>query len=133
MQSVGVNACTDITGFGLLGHLMEMMDGSGTSAILEADKVPVLPGTLELAASGIIPGGTRDNFNYTKPSVRYDDKLSNTKQLIMNDAQTSGGLLISVSAQKADSLVKLLHDRGLTSVEVIGAVHSRREPTISVE
>ncbi|OGC02599.1 selenide, water dikinase SelD, partial [candidate division KSB1 bacterium RBG_16_48_16] len=72
MQEIGVNACTDVTGFGLPGHLLEMMRGSSTTAVLEWQRVPFLAGARELAASGIIPGGTRDNYAYTSPYIRYN-------------------------------------------------------------
>ena len=132
MQSVGVNACTDITGFGLLGHMMEMMNGSGTSAVVEADTVPFLPGARELAVSGVIPGGTRDNESYTSPFVRYADSISATRWLLLNDAQTSGGLLISVSQDKADRLLTLLNEKGVDSAAVIGRVTAEDESRIVV-
>ncbi|KPL06947.1 selenide, water dikinase [bacterium SM23_57] len=132
MQSVGVNACTDITGFGLLGHLLEMMNGSNTSAIIEANKIPFLPGVLEFAASGIIPGGTRDNFNYTAPFVHYDDKLSTTKKLLLNDAQTSGGLLISVDQKKAQLLIDSLKETGVQTDNMIGEVREDNKTKITV-
>jgi len=122
MQSIGVSACTDITGFGLLGHLMEMMNGSNTSAGIEADKIPLLPGVMELATSGVIPGGTRDNLAFTAPFVHYDATISTTRRLILNDAQTSGGLLISVPQDRAEMLLDLLKERGVESGVVIGRV-----------
>jgi len=129
MQAVGVNACTDITGFGLLGHLLEMMNGSHTSAKLEAGRIPFLPGVMELATSGVIPGGTRDNFDFTFPCVQYDKKISATRQLLLNDAQTSGGLLISVPHDKAQDL---LAEKGVTAAVLIGTVVSEAEATIMV-
>jgi selenophosphate synthase len=122
MQAVGVNACTDITGFGLLGHLLEMMNGSHTAAEIEAGKVPVLPGVIELASSGVIPGGTRDNHGFTEPFVDYEEKVSITRRLILNDAQTSGGLLISVPQEKAEALLGMLKEKGVKDAEVIGRV-----------
>ena len=122
MQQIGVNACTDITGFGLLGHLLEMMTGSGTSAEIKADSIKLLPGVSDLAMMGIIPGGTRDNFDYTAPFVRYGSGLSETMRLILNDAQTSGGLLISVAEDKADSLLNILHEKKVDSAVIVGRV-----------
>jgi len=128
MQSIGVHACTDITGFGLLGHLLEMMNGSDTSAVIHANKVPFLPGAMALAASGTIPGGTRDNFDYTAPFVHYDESLSATKRLLLNDAQTSGGLLIAVAKEKSPALVDQLKAKAVGHAVVIGEVIAAAEP-----
>jgi cysteine desulfurase len=122
MQKVGVNACTDVTGFGLLGHLREMMCASGTSAILRAGVVPLLDGTLELATSGVVPGGTMGNMDYTSTSVSYDDGVSEVVRLALNDAQTSGGLLISVAGEKSGELLALLEAGGLDRATGIGTV-----------
>jgi cysteine desulfurase NifS/selenium donor protein len=132
MQEVGVNACTDITGFGLLGHLLEMMTGSGTSAEIKAGQVKLLPGVVELAASGVIPGGTTNNMDHTAPSVRYDDRVSEVTRLVLNDAQTSGGLLISVPAKKVAALMDQLRQRGVTEAGPVGEVVKRGDAKIVV-
>lgn len=132
MQSVGVNAATDITGFGLLGHLMEMMAGSDKTAVIEAGAVPLLPGTMDLAVSGVFPGGTRDNFAFTAPNVKYDSEIPEIMQLILNDAQTSGGLLISVAGNKADDLIRTLTENGIAHAAVIGKVLPKGQPRIIV-
>jgi selenium donor protein len=132
MQEIGVNACTDVTGFGLLGHLLEMTKGSQTSAVIRAGQVPLLPGVEELAVSGVIPGGTRDNLDYTAPHVRYDDKVSDIKRLLLNDAQTSGGLLISLPGSKVDKIMKHL-EKNSVSAAVVGNVLDRAEKAIIVE
>ena len=106
MQEAGVSACTDVTGFGLLGHLLEMMNGSDTTATVRFSDVPLLAGVVELAVSGVVPGGTKDNFGFTEPSVEYADELSDVKRLILNDAQTSGGLLISIPEKKSGKLIE---------------------------
>ncbi len=133
MQEVGVNACTDITGFGLLGHLLEMMNGSQTSAVLEASKIPFLPRAMELATSGVVPGGTKDNLDFTAPYVQYDEKISSMKRLLLNDAQTSGGLLISVPHNKMASLTIRLKEKGVTDATVIGKVISEHKAKIMVQ
>ncbi|MFQ6112772.1 MAG: selenide, water dikinase SelD [bacterium] len=133
MQAIGVHACTDITGFGLLGHLLEMMQGSNTSAVIQASKVPFLTGVLELAASGMIPGGTRDNLDFTNPFVQYDEKISAIKRLLLNDAQTSGGLLISVPQGKAQSLMELLEEKGVKQATAVGKVSSNSRVKIVVQ
>ena len=133
MLAVGVNACTDITGFGLLGHLLEMVRGSGVSAVVEAAKVPFLTGAVEHAAAGIVPGGSLNNREYTQPFVRYAEGVSELKQLLLNDAQTSGGLLISVAAAKADDLLARLWANGVAHATVIGRVITQTNVLITVQ
>ncbi|MEW6195857.1 MAG: selenide, water dikinase SelD [Bacteroidota bacterium] len=133
MMEVGVNACTDITGFGLLGHLLEMTKGSNNSANVYLHKVPLLNKVIELAISGIIPGGTQNNFEYTSKHVLYSDKISDVKKLVLNDAQTSGGLLISVSKEKATQLVESLKNRGVNDVVVIGEIIPKEKWSIIIQ
>jgi selenide,water dikinase len=133
MKEIGINSCTDITGFGLLGHLLEMMISSDKTAVIEASKVPLLNGVLDLAASGIIPGGTKNNFEHTLKHVRYSEALSEIRRLILNDAQTSGGLLISVSENKQKLLLKTLREKGVTKAETIGRVILSEKMSIIVE
>ena len=109
-----------------------MMNGSDTSAIVSAGSIPLLPGVVDLAASGVVPGGTRDNFAFTSASAEYDDSLSETRRLVLNDAQTSGGLLISVPRGKADALVRTLKSNGVPDATVIGEVVSREKKRIRV-
>jgi cysteine desulfurase NifS/selenium donor protein len=127
MQETGVSACTDITGFGLLGHLREMMDSSRTSAVISAGQVPLLGGALQLATSGIVPGGTVNNREYTAPSVSYDDGVPEVLRVLLNDAQTSGGLLISVPGGKAGSLMALLGEKGVKGAAIVGSVEGGRD------
>ncbi|NQU26871.1 MAG: selenide, water dikinase SelD [Candidatus Marinimicrobia bacterium] len=122
MQAIGVNACTDITGFGLLGHLLEMMKGSGTTALIKAAAVPILPGAADLVTSGVVPGGTRDNRDYSNPFTEYADSISEVQQLLLNDAQTSGGLLIAVVEGKSQELLNRLTANGVVEACQIGQV-----------
>jgi selenium donor protein len=131
MQSTGVNACTDVTGFGLLGHLLEMVRGSRVSATVQASSVPLLPGALELALAGVVPGGTRENDAHTAPSVSYDASISEVKRLLLNDAQTSGGLLIAVPRDSAPVLMDQLAEAGVTSAAIVGDIAA--EPTGTIE
>ncbi|HHJ52653.1 MAG TPA: selenide, water dikinase SelD [Caldithrix abyssi] len=126
MQAVGVHACTDITGFGLLGHLLEMMKASQTSAHLRFDDIPFLEGVRKQAASGVVPGGTKDNQEYTRPFVRYADALGEIDQMLLNDAQTSGGLLIAVAEDKKEALLKELDRREVETRAVIGRLMERK-------
>jgi cysteine desulfurase NifS/selenium donor protein len=131
MLDVGPSACTDVTGFGLLGHLLEMMNGSDTTAVVRFSDVPVLPGASELAASGIVPGGTRDNFAFTETSVVYDSGLSTVKRLLLNDAQTSGGLLVSTPAKSAPGFIEAMAAKGVAGA-IIGEVTASGEARIRV-
>jgi selenium donor protein len=133
MQEVGVHACTDVTGFGLLGHLLGMMKGAKISAIIEAGSVPVFDHVLEQVTAGIIPGGTKNNFEYTAPFVGYSEKISQSMKMILNDAQTSGGLLIAVAKEKGDDLLKLLHQNGIISASKIGTVVELKKQLIIIK
>ena len=134
MISVGVNACTDVTGFGLLGHLREMMEGSGLGARIYKSKVPVIEGTVDLLKQGIVPGGTMRNLDSLKSTVWWDKEISENDKILLSDAQTSGGLLISVNPNKADKLQQSLSETGTLSNQIIGEVYTLSEtgPTIHV-
>ena len=134
MISVGVNACSDVTGFGLLGHLREMMEGSGTGAHVYKSKVPVIEGTDDLLKQGIAPGGTMRNLQSLNTTVLWDEDITENDKILLSDAQTSGGLLISVNPSKADKLQNLLSETGTLSNQIIGEVYSLSEndPTIHV-
>ena len=117
MLAVGANAATDVTGFGLAGLLVSMMKASGTPAHLRLGSVPLLPGTRELVERGFVPGGTRRNLESLASSLAWDAGLTEDDRLILCDAQTSGGLLISMAADRVPALLKELNDR-----DTLGAV-----------
>ena len=125
MVKVGVNACTDVTGFGLIGHLDSMMRGSGATAVLEAAAVPVILGTRELLEQGMAPGGTHRNLDSMEGKVGWDDSLTDNDKLLFCDAQTSGGLLISLPAAKSDQLLQELNAAGVSDTAVIGRVTAK--------
>ena len=122
MMQVGVNACTDITGFGLMGHLTGMLRASGVSALLSLSSVPVLPGATELLEQGVAPGGTHRNQAGVKDYVNWDDSLTDNDKLLLCDAQTSGGLLISVPEERLSLLLGALEERGVSTREVLGTI-----------
>lgn len=122
MVGVGVNACTDITGFGLLGHLREMVQGSGVGARINAEDVPIIVGARELAEAGIAPGGTQRNLASLKDNVAWEGELSEAMQVLLADAQTSGGLLISAAEEKVGDLMGALEEHGVVGARVIGEV-----------
>jgi selenide,water dikinase len=117
--AVGVHAATDVTGFGLLGHLLEMITASGVGADIDDAAVPVIDGVRDLLAAGMVAGGTQRNHAFVSDSVDWGD-LAVSEQLLLADAQTSGGLLLSVAADRADALVDALRDRNTLAAAVIG-------------
>ena len=115
MVEVDTSAATDVTGFGLLGHLHKMLLASGCSATLDASKVPLIPGSLDLARTGVVPGGTKRNLAFVHPATDFGD-LTDPEQLVLADAQTSGGLLIAT--QQPDELRAGLRDRGVGFAQI---------------
>ena len=109
MRRIGVRGATDVTGFGLLGHLGEMIRASGLSATLEWDAVPFVDGVAELAESGVIPGGTKRNLAATQAYTDFG-RLDNVGQWLLADAQTSGGLLVAVNAPLEKAFHQALAD-----------------------
>jgi len=132
LQKFPVHACTDVTGFGLLGHLSEMVQGSNVSVELNAESVPVLDGVFELATGNIIPGGTLSNMKYVEESVEWSPKISQIQKIILCDAQTSGGLLAAVREKEVDKIIRTLHDSGITDACVIGKVIGGNKPIVKV-
>jgi selenide,water dikinase len=124
MVEVGVSAATDITGFGLLGHLRELTAGSGVAAEISYAAVPILEGACSLARDGIVPGGSRDNLEFLDSSgaVEWHASLTETDRLILADAQTSGGLLIAVPEARAGGLEQALRRHQTLEVAQIGRV-----------
>ena len=117
MVEVGVEAATDVTGYGLLGHLHEMLSASGVGAEIDAASVPFLRGTLELAEAGVVPSGSRSNLAFVGPHVDWGD-APEPERLALADAQTSGGLLIAVSPEKAEELASGLAARGIDAAKI---------------
>jgi selenide,water dikinase len=113
MEPYDVHACTDVTGFGLLGHASEMAKGSSVGIQIMKSQVPVLPRVRELAEAGFVPGGTKNNFAHLQGSITFAESIDQTEQWILCDAVTSGGLLISVAAEKAESLLSDLLKAGV--------------------
>lgn len=124
MVRVGVNACTDITGFGFLGHLHEMVKASGVGARVVLGDVPVIEEAWDLInyESGVVPGGTVRNLEFIKDSIVADTDISMQELLVLADAQTSGGLLLSVPGEKLSQLIEGLKEAGLKTTAVVGKV-----------
>ena len=125
------SACTDITGFGLLGHVNELAEGSGVTVQLWADTVPFASGALELAQDGIIPAGAYRNRNYLEGKVKVEEAVALEVSDLLFDPQTAGGLLISIPEERGVELVRRLNDWGIPGA-VIGQVQSKGEYTVHV-
>lgn len=131
MEPYNVHACTDVTGFGLLGHASEMAKGSQASITIYKEQVPLLPRVRELAEQGVIPGGTKNNFAHLDGEVSFPAQMDELDQLILCDAVTSGGLLISVSGDEAESLLAQLIEKGVEAA-LIGEVTDNQKGHIVV-
>ena len=132
MSKFDVGACTDVTGFGLLGHLAEMVCGSGASARIFCDQVPLIPEALEFAAMGLIPAGAYKNREFRESMIEFAEKVTRSRQDVLVDPQTSGGLLISVDGHQADELVAALKDAGIHDAGQIGEIRNGPEEKIWV-
>ncbi len=122
MAEVGANACTDITGFGLLGHCLEMAKASNVGIKINTKKVPVIPEAKTFASMGLVPGGGYANRRFCSKRLEIDPSVDPILIDVMSDPQTSGGLLISVSESKADSLVRKLIEKNTPSASIVGEV-----------
>jgi selenide, water dikinase len=123
MGEFEVHALTDVTGFGLLGHLRNMTSASGVTATIHLDKVPVLAAARQYVQKGIAPGGTHANWRFLSGWVDYDPDIEKPEQLLLCDAQTSGGLLICLESSRATDLVAALHQGGDFTAAVIGEIN----------
>lgn len=132
MLQVGAAAATDVTGFGLLGHLQTLVRLSGVGAEVWMETVPILDGVAELAEQGMIPGGSRKNRSFFSQFVDFDVSVDETSRAILFDAQTSGGLLVAVDAKREDDLVDALIARGAPAAAVIGRTRDGQPGRITV-
>ncbi len=122
----GARACTDVTGFGLAGHLVEMARAGSCGIRIQSEAVPILAGALEAAAMGLIPGGAHANRKYFGSWISIDPAVELVKSDLMFDPQTSGGLVIGIASGKVSDLKRALTDRGVEVVAEIGLVLDRR-------
>ena len=128
LKKLNVHAATDVTGFGLLGHLAEICKGSNVSAEIYFSELDFLPSVLELAESGIIPGGTKRNLEYLKSDIIFDPKLNSTQQFLTCDAQTSGGLLVTLPREDAETYVSSI----FSDAKIIGHISDKKSNIIKV-
>ncbi len=133
MADYEVHACTDITGFGLIGHLAEMVYGSGKSLLINSSETPVIPEALEFASMGMVPAGAHKNREFRECMTHLSPNISPVIRDIFYDPQTSGGLLICCASSQAQSLLSELQIRGLTGASLIGTVLDDPSEKIFVE
>ncbi len=131
MMQFPVHACTDITGFGLLGHLREMSKASGRNIEIRYSRIPFLDEVEELATAGVVPGGTFNNLEHVKEHVNFGS-MGRTTQLMMCDAQTSGGLLIAMPANAAEACVSTMLENGVKDAVIVGTCTGEGEGVISI-
>ena len=132
MKRFPVNACTDITGFGLIGHLAEMVSGSQLGVIINPETVPIIPDALDFANMGLVPAGAHRNRQFREAMVESPPDLDRAVQDILYDPQTSGGLLISVTSKEADNMVNQLRESGIAKAAIIGEVTDKPEEKIVI-
>jgi selenide,water dikinase len=133
MQDYPVHACTDITGFGFLGHLAEMVMDSKAGIRIQANRVPILPQTLNYAGMGLVPAGAYKNREFFKRHVDFAIGVDMLIQDILFDPQTSGGLLICVENERADNLLQALKQKGIQDAAIVGQVVPEPKERIIVE
>ncbi len=133
MQEAGVNACTDVTGFGLIGHTVQIAQNSQVSINLNAAAIPFFPNVLEFAQWGLSPGGLQRNRDFYSTSVNLSNEVPAHTQDVFFDPQTSGGLLICLDADKAESLLNQLRQAGVEDAVIIGEVVNEPAGTVTVK
>ncbi|HMV63929.1 MAG TPA: selenide, water dikinase SelD [Rhodocyclaceae bacterium] len=122
-QLPGVHALTDVTGFGLLGHLLELCRGASLGATVEAARLPVMPAAVPLAQQGIGPGAIARNLASFGDAARFDEDVADWQRHLVADAQTSGGLLVSCAAEAVPAVLEVFRQHGFAEAAVIGAMH----------
>ncbi len=133
IDGLEVHAMTDVTGFGLLGHLLEMMQGARLTARLQLESIPILSQVIELAEEKVYPGGASRNRKRSDPHVQWSASIGEAYRVAINDPQTSGGLLIAVAPGDADELHRRLRDAETLAAARIGEVIESSEKSIYVE
>lgn len=128
----GVNSLTDVTGFGLIGHSLEMAKGSGMTIKIDHKKLPIIPKALEYANMGLVPAGAYANRKHTADQIMIDGSVPKDVEDVLFDPQTSGGLMISVVESKAEELMEALKDTPTESA-IIGYVVEKEDKAVIVE
>uniref|UniRef100_A0A7C6A910 Selenide, water dikinase n=1 Tax=candidate division WOR-3 bacterium TaxID=2052148 RepID=A0A7C6A910_UNCW3 len=122
MKRLKANAATDVTGYGLLGHALNLAKASRVGLAIFAQTVPILPGARQLVQRGFFAGGSIDSFEFVKPYVKFGSNIDEITQKLLCDAQTSGGLLITINQNRVDKFIQLLHQNKIKDAKIIGKV-----------
>lgn len=130
MRDAGVGACTDITGFGLLGHALEMAQSSGVTLHVDISALPILPDVLGLAKKGFLTGGGMSNREFASGEVKVEGKLATDMEMLLYDPQTSGGLLVSVPDGNVEAYVEAVRNKGVSDAAIIGDILEKGESSI---
>jgi len=133
MQETGVHACTDITGFGFLGHACQLAKSSQIGIKVNSDSIPAFPEVEGFAKKGLCPGGLHRNREFYGKLVQFSNHVPDYFQDILFDPQTSGGLLISLAPEAAEQLVAKLRKAGVSDAAIIGEITSKTAGKLSVE
>jgi selenide,water dikinase len=132
MEGFAIHAATDVTGFGLLGHLHEMMEASGTTAEVSIARLPMLSQARRLVAEGVAPGGSRNNARHLRPRAEVAEGVGDDDFLLVCDAQTSGGLLVALPQDEAEDYAARCRERGAPAAAVIGRVMEKGRALLRV-
>ncbi len=132
MVEIGAHACTDVTGFGLLGHALQLAQASRVSLQIDSKQVPLFDEAITYAEMSLFPGGTKKNAAFVKSHVNFDDQVDEKMNMLLADAQTSGGLLISISEEKSEIFLNTLKQKGINEASIIGRVISKEKYVIKV-
>ena len=132
LNGLNVNAVTDVTGYGLLGHLLEICQGSQVSASINFSMLKFLPGARDLAVAGVMAGGTRRNLQHVSDQVNFGENLSEIDKLLAADAQTSGGLLVSLPGKDAEQFLSILADNSHLPSFKIGQINEQDSHCIKI-
>ncbi|OEF99602.1 selenide, water dikinase SelD [Vulcanibacillus modesticaldus] len=132
MKGYPISAVTDVTGFGLLGHALEMITKTNVGLVIDSSTVPILEGTKELAIKNVVPAGSKDNLRWVSKHTTFAERLDYHDQLILADAVTSGGLLVAVKGDMAETLLEEMHDNGVIDAKIIGEFTDKHPEKIIV-
>ncbi|MFW5708283.1 MAG: selenide, water dikinase SelD, partial [Bacteroidota bacterium] len=132
MEGFNVHACTDVTGFGLLGHLSEMVGDTNVSCEIDATRIPLIEGTEELVLAGAVPGGTRNNMAFVASRVEWPPHIPDHLKLMLCDAQTSGGLLVALPPDQAAIYCQKLQEKSSFAACIIGNFTEKGEKRVRV-
>jgi selenide,water dikinase len=132
LEMPDIHACTDVTGFGFLGHACEMVEDSDVGMLIHASSVPFFPGVKELVEKGIVPGGLERNRQYRSKLIEADPSCPDWMVDIMFDPQTAGGLLIALPEKQAEALIGRMHSEGIAEAAIVGEIISKPKGKIRI-